>query len=169
MQDKTFNLFIEVINAANDGRYCHGNGAQWCIVDNDGNNVVIDTIRNERVIVDTPNQVAPHAEVATAANLERFLMNSEATNVNTTKYDGYYAVNTAVQDILAAAATNNVWHFNGGQTVIEKWGCIYSYDTTTRGQVTVTSMGAFASWKYKRAAINKQPLSDEAIKFFKSL
>lgn len=45
-------LFLEVAEAAETGRYCHGNGAIWNIVDADGNSVVINTMESTRSLCD---------------------------------------------------------------------------------------------------------------------
>jgi hypothetical protein len=46
-------LLKEVIEAAKDGRYCHGNGANWVIVDKRDRNTVIhiDHVRSERKVM----------------------------------------------------------------------------------------------------------------------
>lgn len=170
MNDHIFSLFMEVINAAANGRYCHGNGAQWCIVDVQGNNLCIDTISGKTEFV-APNPVAPHTDMVTARNLEQFLMSEEAVNRSETVQTGYHAVRNAALDILRAAQNNGVYYFNGGQCTIETgWNSVRVYDTSVRGQVTVHTMGKMASWKYITANGGyKQKLNKESLDFFNSL
>ena len=170
MNDHIFGLFMEVINAAKSGRYCHGNAAQWHIVDVQGNSLCIDTISGKTEVV-TPNPVAPHICLTTARNLEQLLMTEEATNRSETVQYGYHSVRNAALDILTAAKNNGIYYFNGGQCTIDSgWGSVRVYDTSVRGQVTIHTMGKMASWKYIKAmGGQKQQLSKESLDFFRSL
>lgn len=170
MNDHIFGLFIEVIKAAAGGRYCHGNGALWCIVDVHGNNVCIDTTTGKIHMV-APNSIAPHTDMVTARNLEQFLMTEEATNRSETVQYGYHSVRNAALDILRAAQNNGIFYFNGGQCTIDTgWGNVRVYDTTVRGQVTIHTMGKFASWKYIKAVNGyRQQLDKQSLDFFNSL
>lgn len=170
MNDHIFGLFIEVIKAAAGGRYCHGNGALWCIVDVHGNNVCIDTTTGKIHMV-APNPVKPHTNMRTARSLEQFLMSEEAVDRSTTVQTGYHAVRNAALDILTAAKNNGIYYFNGGQCTIDSgWGSVRVYDTSICGQVTIHTMGKMASWKYIKAmGGQKQQLSKESLDFFRSL
>jgi hypothetical protein len=60
-------LIRQVITAAREGRYCHGNGAIWCIVDKNNTKSVI--------VID---HVAGTRKVMSADESEKYLRNSRA-------------------------------------------------------------------------------------------
>lgn len=76
MHQTTATLIGWIIDAAREGRYCHGNGAIYCIVDRVGNHQVIDLnggMFGTMTLVSQPNPVEPHVSISTATNLEDFL------------------------------------------------------------------------------------------------
>ena len=168
MNDVVFNLFIEVINAAKTGRFCHGNAAQWYIVDVQGNNLCIDTTSGKIEVV-APNPVAPHVCLTTARNLEEFLMESEANYRIPVICKGHGAVSMAAQDILSAHKNGRVLHYNGGQCTINTgWGNVKVYDLCVAGQVTIHNYDKLGSWKYMRIN-NGYNLNEDSVKLFQSL
>ncbi len=168
MNDHIFNLFIRVIKAAESGNFCHGNGAIWCIVE-DGKNVVINTMNGTVEFDVNPNPVAPHTCNTTVRSLEQFLMNQEAS-CSTVTNEGYTNIRWAKEDILRAHNNNEVLYFNGGQCWVLLGGMVSCYETALRGKVTITRYGRLASWQYLRASGGyRQQLSEESIKFFRSL
>jgi hypothetical protein len=167
MNDHTFALFIRVINAMKTGNMYHANGAQWCLHES-GKDIVIDTQSGIVSAYNAGNQVKHAMDVR---HIEQMLMSEQPTTVFTSTDSGYYAVKNAAQDILRAADNNGVYHFNGGQCTIDSgWGTIRVYDIGTRGQVTTTFMGLFASWKYVKATCGrKQGMSEATKSFFRNL
>ena len=167
MNDHVFNLFIRVINAMQTGNMYHANGAQWCLHE-DGKDLVIDT---QSGIVSAYNAGSQVRHSMDTRHMEQFLMSQEPTTVFESVDTGYYAVKNAAQDILRAADNGGVYYFNGSQCTIDSgWGTIRVYDTSTRGQVTATFMGVFASWKYNKANNgHRQGLSEAAKSFFHNL
>lgn len=170
MNDHIFSLYMEVINAATSGRYCHGNGVHWCIVDKHGNDVVINTLTGITTVQLVPNPVKPYVNMDIARTLEQFIMNSKADDIWTGVSTSYDDIRYAAQAILWAAENGAVCHFNGGQCYIDTGYGVHIYDTTVRGQIGSTTMGKMASWKYHRAnGVNRQTLDKGSLDFFKSL
>ena len=167
MNDHVFNLFIRVINAMQTGNMYHANGAQWCLHE-DGKDLVIDT---QSGIVSAYNAGSQVRHSMDTRHMEQFLMSQQPETVFTSVDTGYWAVKNAAQDILRAADNGGVYYFNGSQCTIDSgWGTIRVYDTSTRGQVTATFMGVFASWKYNKANNgHRQGLSEAAKSFFHNL
>ena len=74
-------LLRQVITAAREGRYCHGNGANWVIVDkNDFTRVIhIDHVRGSREVLSTADSEKylknskPYHDEETAKSLEKFI------------------------------------------------------------------------------------------------
>ena len=167
MNDHTFALFIRVINAMQTSNMYHANGAQWCLHE-DGKDIVIDTVSG---IVSAYNAGSQVRHAMDTRHMEQFLMSQVPETVFTSVDTGYWAVKNAAQDILRAADNGGVYYFNGGQCTIDSgWGTIRVYDTSTRGQVTATFMGVFASWKYNKANNgHRQGLSEAAKSFFRNL
>lgn len=163
--DRLFDLYQEVIKAAREGNYCHGNGAIWCIVEEtwDGQfrNVVINTAEVNRFdgklgykqYVDTANPVLPHKAEATARNLERFLDSHDGEVHNFTYTDKEYAFTRIQSELLReaikAGKEGRCLHFNGGQVYFKREnGYIRVVDFSLRSRVEVADFGALATRNY---------------------
>ena len=164
MTDHTYDLFQQVINAAKEGRYCHGNGAIWCIVEEQLNgslrNVVINTSQmgydNQLGIkqyVDSANPVAPYVANTTAANLEAFL-DRQTGSVGSYSYSGEEYAFVRIQsellrEAIKAGKEGRCLHFNGGQLNFKREnGQIRVVDFSLRSRVEVADLGALATRNY---------------------
>lgn len=168
MTDRLADLFQEVIDAAKEGRYCHGNGAIWCIVEKtwDGQfrNVVINTAEvnpfdgklGYKQYVDTANPVLPHKAEATANNLEALLDRQTGSIVSYSYSDKEFAFTRIQQELLRdaieAGKEGRCIHFNGGQVYFKlKNGFVRSVDFSIRGIVQVSDLGELATRNYLRS------------------
>jgi prepilin-type processing-associated H-X9-DG protein len=74
-------LLRQVITAAREGRYCHGNGANWVFVDKSDTSRVIhvDHVRGTREVMNAADSEKylrnskPYHDEATAKSLENFI------------------------------------------------------------------------------------------------
>lgn len=165
MTDRLADLFQEVIDAAKEGRYCHGNGAIWCIVEKawDGQfrNVVINTAEVNRFdgkvgykqYVDTANPVLPHKAETTANNLEAFLDSQTGSIVSYSYSDKEFAFTRIQQELLReaikAGKEGRCIHFNGGQVYFKREnGFVRGVDFSIRGIVQVSDYGKLQTRKY---------------------
>lgn len=165
MTDRLADLFQEVIDAAKEGRYCHGNGAIWCIVEKawDGQfrNVVINTAEVNRFdgkvgykqYVDTANPVLPHKAETTANNLEAFLDRQTGSIVSYSYSDKEFAFTRIQQELLReaikAGKEGRCIHFNGGQVYFKREnGFVRVVDFSIRGIVQVSDLGKLATRNY---------------------
>lgn len=152
MDNKTFNLFMEVINAAKEGRYMYGNGAMWYIVDIYGQKVMINTVNGTKELIPTYNGEA-RTDMRVAQDLEAFLSHEEAADVHTTEHNYMTA-----RDMVATAARRNELLFtNGNLCYIKMSGTVVIAELGTqqykKGQGYVTNVHAMslhAAWKYLR-------------------
>jgi len=168
MNDHIFSLYMEVINAATSGRYCHGNGVQWCIVDGHGNHVVINTLTGITTVQLVPNPVDPHTDMETARSLEQYLMKAKADDIQTGVSSNYDHIRYAAQAMLWAVDSNAVCHFNGAQCFIDTGYGVQVQDLSIPGQVTSVVLGRLASWQYLRANGNtRQRINKETLGFLK--
>lgn len=164
MADHTYDLFQQVINAAKEGRYCHGNGAIWCIVEKQLNgslrNVVINTSQmgynNQLGIkqyVDSANPVAPYVANTTVTNLEAFL-DRQTGSVGSYSYSGEEYAFVRIQsellrEAIKAGKEGRCLHFNGGQVYFKREnGYIRVVDFSLRSRVEVADFGALATRNY---------------------
>ena len=170
--DRLFDLYQEVIKAAREGNYCHGNGAIWCIVEEtwDGQfrNVVINTAEVNRFdgklgykqYVDTANPVLPHKAEATARNLERFLDSHDGEVHNFTYTDKEYAFTRIQQELMReaikAGKEGRCIHFNGGQLYFKREGTelVRVVDFSIRGIVQVSDLGKLETRNYLQSGYN---------------
>lgn len=168
MTDRIFDLFQEVINAAREGHYCHGNGAIWCIVEKtwDGQfrNVVINTAEVNRFdgklgykqYVDTANPVLPHKAETTANNLEAFLDRQEG-KVHSYSYNGEdfaFERNRSelLREAIKAGKEGRCIHFNGGQLYFKREnGMVRVVDFSIRGTVRVCDFGKLETRNYLKS------------------
>lgn len=173
MSDRLAGLFQEVINAAKEGRYCHGNGATWCIVEKtwDGTtrNAVIDTsvagpdgqLGYKRYVA-TANPAAPHASDTTADNLEDFLdryIGSVVSHSISEQEFGQlvYARNLSelLKEAVKAGEDGRCILFKDGQLHFKQINNqVRSVDFSTRGIVKVNDFGVLASRNYMKTGFD---------------
>jgi hypothetical protein len=189
MTDYTYNLFQQVIDAAKEGRYCHGNGAIWCIVEKQLNgsirNVVINTSETgynnqlgTKQYVDTANPVDPYVAMTTANNLESFLDRQQGFvgNLNmTSKEYGYSAMLTReIREAVNAGKEGRCLHFNGGQLYYKRSNeLIRVVDFSIRGIIQISDFGQLATRNYMRFGFDPSAArsankywAEEAMDFF---
>lgn len=126
MRDNKFNLFVKVIEAAREGRFMYGNGAQWYVVTHTGTKVCIDTTADTTTVV--PNyQGYPRTNTNVAEDLEAFLLQWDIeTDVRELPYThAHDMVKTAIRE-------NNVYYTNGSD-----WYITYGYSGSTVIRVTL--------------------------------
>jgi hypothetical protein len=157
LKQNIFFLFLDIISAAREGRYMHGNGAQWFIV-----------LRNEKVMIDTINGTTTpcpeysaaeaHVDMETADNLERFLTSTQPNPTH--KVEMYMG---RAREMVKKAVNNNALLFtNGGQWYVKNGDyAVAVVNLAIRTQkVTIEVMDVHASWAYIR---NNRPVTiDEA-------
>jgi hypothetical protein len=170
MKDAIFNLFIEVLQAAAGGRFCHGNGAQWCVVDKMGNSVVIDT-QAGTVTRTARNPIEPHSSNTVVRMLEDFLLGTEVFDGGFITLKGHGGMSWAAREVLTANMEGRILHWNGGQChVVDGFNNVQVYDLCVAGEVRISSYGKHASWKYLQANGNKrQKLGEESLLRFRSM
>lgn len=156
MNTTTFDLFIRVIKAAREGRFMHGNGAQWNIVDESGRKIVIDTTNN--TVEFTPDYDGkPYTSHDLAYRLEDFLALSESSDDYSTDMEQHQAKAIVGQE----TANGNLMFTNGAQWYLRAKGTIIVIDLACveiRGgyqreyrMVKYHAMSRHSAWKYVRA------------------
>jgi hypothetical protein len=152
MSGNLFNLFMEVISAAKEGRFIYGNGAQWHIIDRFGRMTVIDTCEGTTTLV--PEYTGtPRTDHSQSRRLEEFLMATQAEEGHT----GEIGRNYAEEYIEDAKKNGNFIFGNGNHYFIRKGGTVVVYEmgtTIRRGMyqmVQFTAMTTHGAWKYLRA------------------
>jgi hypothetical protein len=149
MNDQTFNLFIRVINAASNGNFVYGNGANWHIVE--GNkDVFIDTQLGTVTMSNVDSTAVKGTDMQAVRNINAYLMEADAT-MQTVHLDGYHNRKMAVDAILWADKNNDLLYSNGGQYSVRTGGLVTIWDIGTAGRVIVTYKGAHASFKHLTA------------------
>lgn len=162
MKDNKFNLFIQVIEAAREGRFMYGNGAQWYITTHANTKVCIDTISDTTTA--TPDYVGtPRVDMDTVYSIERFLQTTSQEQAATVEYR-YYDAKSIVKE---AVNSNNLLFTNGNQwyvRVATNYVLMVTLGTQT-SHVTVHAMNMHASWVYMQE--NNRPciLTDATRKY----
>jgi hypothetical protein len=168
MTDRLADLYQEVIDAARDGRYCHGNGAIWCIVEKtwDGQfqNVIINTAEINpfdgkpgfKQYCETANPVLPHKAEMTANNLERFLdVQTGPTNsysYNDKEFGFQRILSELLRQAIKAGKEGRCIHWNGGQLYFKQEnGSVRAVDFSIRGIVHVTDYGKLETRNYLKS------------------
>lgn len=166
LTDRIFYLFIEVMKACQEGRFQHGNGAQWCIVDQLSGDVVIDTCAGSVNRVNTPDQVPAHTDMGTYNTLRSFLLQSDMQDNVTTTHTYGHAYRSTMDALVEACKSQEVLFTNGGQWYINHKNhpmLVFVYDISVKGRVTVTCMSAGNSWKYMQNNGSRQLIDDATI------
>ena len=172
LTDRIFYLFIEVMKACQEGRFQHGNGAQWCIVDQLSGDVVIDTCEGSVRCVNTPDQLPAHTDMGTYNTLRSFLLQSKMQDNVTTTYTYGYAYRSTMDALVQACKNQEVLFTNGAQWYVRHSnhpGLVFVYDITVRGQVAVTQMSGGNSWKYMQDNTVRQSIDDATILYLSRL
>jgi hypothetical protein len=140
-------MFMRVISACRTGRFFFGNGAMWYILDDQGRQVMIDTVNGTTTFVpDYMPETDPHTNESTARSIEEFLMNSSAGYVSEGELPRYQAMDM----IRRATADGGLWFTNGCQWYIEYCGGIQAVELLSTSQVKVKVYSQLASYQYKR-------------------
>lgn len=159
MNDSTFTLFVEVMNAAREGRYMFGNGAEWYVTNEYGQKLVINTVRGTKQFC--PSYVGtPRVDMDVADRMRAFLLNAEKESsipMNHRYWDAHDMVAYAVRH-------NNVMYTNGNDWWIRTGGSyVACVQLGIRGTHTmVTFLSAHSSWCYLQS--NRPVLLTEATK-----
>jgi hypothetical protein len=147
---------MRVISAAKEGRYYHGNGAQW-FVEEDGKKIAIDTMyATEKEVPEY--QGTAHASYTTASNLERFLRVSDPELSHLASHTGQ-SLYLFVDELVEAAADKRVLFSNGGYYVyLNNYNRVvwFMHASGPRGSVDIVTMSELASWKYMQSHGNER-------------
>jgi hypothetical protein len=170
LTDYIFGLFIEVMEAAKEGRFCHGNAGQWIILDKNGKMIEIDT--NEGVVnreLNTPEQNPARVCMDTYDNISSMLMTSKTEEAYTTVCSGpeYRKVMATLIEMIE---DGRLKHTNGGiWTGVAKYhpGLIVSYTVSVRGQITFSQRSLAASWQYNRNYPHFISVDQETVNYLK--
>lgn len=169
MNDTMFNLYMEIAEAAKNERFCHGNSAVWCIVDINGNDVVINTMNGSRTIVDTPNPIVPHTCMVTYEIIIDLLMESkmEGGFQEFSIRKGESSYRKVADDVLSACREGRVRHFNGGQVYfdVKNHDYVMIVDTVSKGCFKISQFSKGGSWKYKKLTPDFKKIDDDTIAF----
>lgn len=152
--------------ACKEGRLQHGNGAQWCIVDELAGDTVIDTCTGTVRRVDTPNPVPAHTDMQTYDMLHSFLLQSKMQDNVTTTHEYGHTYRTCMDVLVQACKNQEILFTNGGQWYVNHKNDpmrVFVYDITVRGKVSVTVMSAGNSWKYTMQNQGRQTIDDATI------
>lgn len=164
MDITTFNLFIQVISAAREGRFMFGNGAQWYIVDHAGRKWMYDTSIGTRTLV-PDYEGTPRTDMGMAIRLEEFLLATKSEELFTRLVD-YREAKAMVRDALRGG---NLIFTNGGQWYIEIGGGVAVVDLSTKVSGTwarYSVMSRHGSWKYLRENTGRVQTTEDLERFF---
>jgi hypothetical protein len=164
LNNAQFRAFMTIIHAARNGRYMHGNGAQWYIVDTYGNNVCIDTTTEHAFAVPVPTYTGvPSNCYSTASSLERFLMACDGY-VHTSEMQYHAAFNTVKKHIQ----DGNLVYKNGNHWYVRVNDNIICFELGIVRNVTVIhSYDALSSWRYIQSTTgNNCHVTDSTKKYF---
>lgn len=142
---------MRVISAAKEGRYYHGNGAQW-FIEESGKKIVIDTVDvTEKEVPEYQGTV--HTSYTTASNLRNFLRQSqsEMSHLAVLTGQGLY---WKIDELVKAAADNRVLFSNGGYYVyLNNYNRVvwFIHSNGPRGSVDFVTMSELGSWQYMQS------------------
>ena len=147
---------MRVISAAKEGRYYHGNGAQW-FIEEAGKKIAIDTMYATAKEVPTYEGTA-HTSYTTASNLEAFLRVSDPELSHLTARTGQ-SLYWSIDELVKAAADKRVLFSNGGYYVyLNNYNRVvwFMHSSGPRGSVDIVTMSELASWKYMQSHGNER-------------
>lgn len=169
LNDYIFSLFIRVMEAAKNGGYMFGNGADWYIVEN-GKKLHINTVSG--TVNEVPNyNGTPVADMGTHNNLYSFLMQSEMQTGYDSVYTGFEC-RSAIKSLIEACQEGSVLFTNGGQWYVcptNHKNTVMVYETSVRGTVKVHQMSYGAAWKYMQSTKTFQHIDQDTINFLTRL
>lgn len=145
MLDNIFNLFIEVIKAAREGRFMYGNGGDWYIVDYSGNKLYINTV-NGTVMPMPYYDGEAHADWTVADQLVQFLLESDPGA--DFMYDISYV--NAVMHKENSIKNGALLHYNGGQVYFKDYSnmVLWVDISAKKERTTMHRMSALCSFQY---------------------
>lgn len=162
MKQNIFFMFLDILNAARNGRYMHGNGRYWYIVSEYGTKVVLDTIDG------TTNACpdydgTPRTDMDTVYSIERFLKAADKQDNIPCEYDYY----TAKDIVRKAVQENNLLFTNGHQWYIKvgTHGVAIVPLGILTDKVTIEVMDCHSSWVYMQSNARPCILSDATKKY----
>ena len=164
LNNAQFRAFITIIHAARNGRYMHGNGAQWYIVDTYGNNVCIDTTTEHAYPVLVPTYTGvPRDCYSTASNLERFLMACHGY-IGTSEIQYHTAFNMMKKHIQ----DGNLVYTNGNHWYVRVNDNIFCFELgIVRNVAVIHSYDALSSWRYIQSTTgSKCHVTDSTKQYF---
>jgi len=169
LNDYIFGLFIQVMNAARNGNYMFGNGADWYIVENN-KKLHINTVSGS--VDEVPNyNGTPVVDMGTYNNLYRFLMQSDMQSGYDSTFAGF-EYRHAIRSLIEACEDGRVLFTNGGQWYVSPKNhknTVMVYETSVRGTVKVHQMSYGASWRYMQNTNTFQHIGQDTIDFLARL
>ena len=152
---------MQVIDACNNGRYMHGNGAQWYIINTDNNKVCIDTTTSTPVTTLVPSYTGEaYTNYTTARNLEDFLMSCHGEITETKR--PYDMAKRYVRDLVM---DGYCVYINGGQWYMNVNGNVSCYELGALGEwATVRYYDALSSWRYLQSTGGGKATVTQSIK-----
>ena len=173
MEIKIFHLYLEVMTACLNGKYCYGNGAQWHFLDWLGENTIADTWTGTRTIVKNANPIAPHVDMDTYNTLHSFLMqqkcDDEPCTVGSIRDNGFMQMKSS---LLNSCKKGEIVHTNGQQWYVRSNVCptlISIYESPTgegvERKMTHRWMNPISSWQYIQGHPTYRVVSDEVIDY----
>jgi hypothetical protein len=153
---------MRIISACRSGRFFFGNGAMWYILDDQGRQVMIDTVNGTATFIpDYMPEMPAHSNEMVARSIEEFLMNSSAGYTSEAEMPRYQAMDM----IRRATRDGGLWFTNGAQWYIEYCGGIQAVELLNSQSVKVRVYSQLASYQYKRWTSHKAVVTDDIKKF----
>ena len=154
---------MRVINAARTGRFMFGNGAQWYIVDESGQKVMLDTVNGTTTFCPEYTASQPRMNEELARGLEEWLMAVDTEP----GYSTFIPRWSAMDAVRYAVRNNNLLFTNGGQWYIEQGGTVVSYELGVNAPESARyAYSIHGAWKYMRAiGTERTKISEETRKF----
>lgn len=153
---------MRIISACRSGRYIFGNGAMWYLVDEQGRQIVIDTVNGTTAFIpDYMPEMDPHTNESTARSIEEFLMNSSAGYTSEGELPRY----EAMEMVRRATRDGGLWFTNGCQWYVEYCGAIQAVELLNSQSVKVKVYSQLASYQYKRWTSHKAVVTDDIKRF----
>jgi hypothetical protein len=153
---------MRVIEAARAGRYMHGNGAMWYLVDEQGRQVLIDTVNGTITPCPEYNASEPHVNNVVANELENWLMIVPAEQGYASQMPRW----SAMEAVRSATASGRLLFTNGGQWFVEEGGTVVSYELGVNAPDSARyAYSIHGAWKYRRCTTTRVIVTDDIRKF----
>ncbi|MEN9820703.1 MAG: hypothetical protein RL176_605 [Pseudomonadota bacterium] len=159
MNDNMFTLIMVIITAAREGRYMHGNGRYYYIME--GNKPVCIDLINGTKMVELTYVGTPMVCTATANSLTSYLMLQDSESVPR-EYDARLA-----HDLVKEAVNSDrLLYTNGADwTILHTDGkSVISVNLGQVNKATISSSNQHGSWKYMQQMMNYRATISEATK-----